>query len=639
MLLCQAITLGAILLLSRLDPVAEAVRFFPILMTMSLSSATQDIAADGWAAEHLPAGQHAFGNAVQAGALAFGVLIVGRTRRAMPAIPFLPGQTVSFASLRPDAQIVEIGLHYSGAALSASASAFLSTSDEGTVTQQEERIWGGEAALVYAAGRDKTGQPELEEMVTVNAYGSYPLDGGALQFGVTNLLGRQQENSTATSVRENPLNGDAIRVADQGRRVYLGYGWSFWQARPAATGHNGFFGKPVHLLQIMPCRPGCRVRGPTDDDNRGCGNAGRRYAGGNADRLTLPGREVVERLIAARPEAVRTGRRGRMTPFAITGVQMWVNAVQPNIEGMLQRIDILMARFPWTQMVLFSELAAFGPLTRHALPLTNEHIERFQAAARRHHIWLLPGSMFERCPDGRIYNTATVINPLGEIVTTYRKMFPFRPYEAGVEAGTEFCVFDVPGIGRFGLSICYDIWFPETTRQLTSQGVEVLLHPVLTGTTDRDAELAIARATAAQFQCYIFDVNGLGAGGNGRSCVVDPSAQVLHQSTGQEDMFPIEVDLDQVRRQRLNGLKGLGQVLKSFRDRAVDFPVYDRSSGTDAYLQSLGPLAMPRQGAVFTGDHSFRDTYLDATRDHGVQPSFKGSEGSAVPQGVTSPGD
>jgi deaminated glutathione amidase len=53
----------------------------------------------------------------------------------------------------------------------------------------------------------------------------------------------------------------------------------------------------------------------------------------------------------------------------------------------------------------------------------------------------------------------------------------------------------VPQVGRFGLSICYDIWFPETTRQLTSAGVEVLLHPVLTGTTDRDAELAIARAT------------------------------------------------------------------------------------------------------------------------------------------------
>ncbi|MDW4499280.1 carbon-nitrogen hydrolase family protein [Sulfitobacter sp. D35] len=286
-----------------------------------------------------------------------------------------------------------------------------------------------------------------------------------------------------------------------------------------------------------------------------------------------------------------------MTPFAIAGVQMYVNALQPNVDGMLHRLDVLMARFPWTQMVLFSELAPFGPLDKFSLSPENETIDRFCEAARKHGVWLIPGSMFLTDPDsGEIFNTSVVINPEGEIVRRYAKMFPFRPYEAGIAAGTEFCVFDVPDVGRFGLSICYDIWFPETTRQLTAQGVEVLLHPVLTGTTDRDAELAIARATAAQFQCYVFDVNGLGAGGVGRSCVVDPASMVLHQSAGQEDMFPIEVDMDMVRRQRETGMKGLGQVLKSFRDRSVDFSVYDRASGTASYLDTLGPLEMPRQG-------------------------------------------
>jgi deaminated glutathione amidase len=287
-----------------------------------------------------------------------------------------------------------------------------------------------------------------------------------------------------------------------------------------------------------------------------------------------------------------------MTPFAIAGVQMHVAALHSNVEAMLHRLDVLMARFPWTQMVLFSELAPFGPLPQYAQPFLNDTLEQFCAAARRHRIWLIPGSMFEKGEGGLIYNTSAVIDPEGRIVTSYRKMFPFRPYEAEIAAGTEFCVFDVPGVGRFGLSICYDIWFPETTRQLTSQGVEVLLHPVLTGTADRDAELAIARATAAQFQCFVFDVNGLAAGGVGRSCVIDPSATVLHQSAGHEDIFPIEIDLDVVRRQRETGLKGLGQVLKSFRDREADFPVYDRSSGSDAYLRSLGPLALPRQGST-----------------------------------------
>jgi predicted amidohydrolase len=276
---------------------------------------------------------------------------------------------------------------------------------------------------------------------------------------------------------------------------------------------------------------------------------------------------------------------------------MPVSALQSNVEAMRHRLDVLMARFPWTQMVLFSELAPFGPLHRFTRPFPNEALEQFQNLASRHRIWLIPGSMFETGKDGRIYNTSVVINPKGEIIAQYRKMFPFRPYEVEVSAGSEFCVFDVPEVGRFGLSICSDIWLPETTRQLTAMGAEVLLHPVLTGTTDRDAELAIARATAAQFQCYIFDVNGLGAGGVGKSLVVDPAATVLHQSGGQEDMFPIEIDFDQVRRQRETGLRGLGQVLKSFRDRPTDFPVYDRASGSDAYLHRLGPLEMPRQGS------------------------------------------
>ena len=326
-----------------------------------------------------------------------------------------------------------------------------------------------------------------------------------------------------------------------------------------------------------------------------------------------------------------------MTPFAIAGIQMHVNALQPNIDGMLQRLDVLMSVFPWTQMVMFSELAAFGPLTKHALPAQNEPMQRFQAAARKHNIWLIPGSMYRTAEDGRIFNTASVISPAGDIVARHDKMFPFLPYEAGVAAGTDFCVFDVPDVGRFGLSICYDIWFPETTRQLTSQGVEVLLLPVLTGTPDRDAEIAISRATAAQFQCYVFGVNGLSAGGNGRSVVVDPTAAVLHQSAGQEDMFPIEIDLDMVRRQRETGMRGLGQVLKSFRDRSVDFSVYDRASGTDAYLHSLGALTKPQQGSqagIATPDPRSLGVVIG---DQTSAPAYKGAEITVAPAGAAKP--
>jgi predicted amidohydrolase len=278
-----------------------------------------------------------------------------------------------------------------------------------------------------------------------------------------------------------------------------------------------------------------------------------------------------------------------MTPFAIAGIQMPVSMESENISAMGRRLSHLMHRFPWVQMVLFSELAAFGPAPKHAQPLPGPAEVAFCEMAARHHVWLIPGSLFERREDG-IYNTAPVIDPAGHVVVRYRKMFPFQPYETGIRPGSEFVVFDVPAVGRFGVTICYDMWFPETTRQLAALGAEVILHPTLTDTIDRDVELPIARANAAINQCYFFDVNGLGDGGTGHSILVGPSGHVIHQAGGGPEMMPVEIDLDLVRRERHRGVRGLGQTLKSFRDRAVDFPVYARSAPTEAYLASLGPV-------------------------------------------------
>lgn len=189
-----------------------------------------------------------------------------------------------------------------------------------------------------------------------------------------------------------------------------------------------------------------------------------------------------------------------------------------------------------------------------------------------------------------------MINPAGEIVTRYRKMFPFTPYEKGVTPGTEFCVFDVPDVGRIGLNICYDVWFPEINRTLTTMGAEVIISPVLAHFIDRDMDLVIAQASAAMFQTYMFHINGLGAGGNGRSLVVSPSGRILHQASVEEELIPIEVDFKKVRRQRERGLRNMGQPMKSFRDRPVDFPVYDRENFDTTYLNGLGELKLPIRG-------------------------------------------
>jgi predicted amidohydrolase len=277
-------------------------------------------------------------------------------------------------------------------------------------------------------------------------------------------------------------------------------------------------------------------------------------------------------------------------------MQLDLSAVRSNVAYMEQRLDVLMSVYPWVQMVVFSELAAYGPLIANAQPFPNETEEAFRAWAHKHGIWLIPGSMFERFGD-LVYNTAMVIDPAGEVVGRYRKMFPFRPYEAGVESGQEFLVFDVPEAGRFGISICYDLWFPETARTLAAMGVEVILHPTLTGTIDRDVELSIVRATAAQNQCFVFGINGFGDCGNGRSIIVGPAGEVLYEGQSAQEMIPFEIDFERVRRSREVGLRGLGQQLKSFRDRTVEFPVYSREGRSWPYLNSLGPLVKPDRGS------------------------------------------
>jgi predicted amidohydrolase len=281
-----------------------------------------------------------------------------------------------------------------------------------------------------------------------------------------------------------------------------------------------------------------------------------------------------------------------VTHFAIAGIQMQLGHGS-NIDAMRHRLDLTMHLYPWVQLVMFSELAVYGPLLQHAQPLPGTAEAAFQEMARHHRIWLVNGSMYER-RDGGIYNTTSIIDPEGEIVGRYRKMFPFRPLEQGVQAGNEFFVWDIEGAGRFGILNCYDIWFPETSRQLVAMGAEVILHPVMTHTIDRDVDIAIAHATSAMMQCFVFDVNGLGAGGNGHSCVFDPSGRVLYRGDATEQIIPLEIDIAEVRRSRERGIRGLGQVLKGFRDRPTQFPVYGDGFDT-SYLDSLGPVAVPRR--------------------------------------------
>ena len=211
---------------------------------------------------------------------------------------------------------------------------------------------------------------------------------------------------------------------------------------------------------------------------------------------------------------------------------------------------------PWAEMIVFHELAAPGvvqfsqpPAPKHLAtvhhPIPGPLSDQFCALAQRYRRWLLPGSLHE-LTGGKLYNTAIVISPKGEIVARYRNLFPWLPFEAEFTAGDDFCVFDVPDVGRFGLSICYDMWFPETVRALAWLGAEVILHPTLTTSGDRELELVLGQAHAITNQCYFVDINGVGPWGGGFSQIIDPDGRVAQRATGTETVMTELIDLERV---------------------------------------------------------------------------------------------
>ncbi|MCI1751713.1 MAG: hypothetical protein LKM36_02265 [Flavobacteriales bacterium] len=93
---------------------------------------------------------------------------------------------------------------------------------------------------------------------------------------------------------------------------------------------------------------------------------------------------------------------------------MRVSASYSNVEAMKLKLNILMHLYPWVDMVVYSELCAYGPLAHHSLTRIEDFEEPMQELARKHKVWLLPGSVFHTV-EGKIYNTASVIDPQGNV--------------------------------------------------------------------------------------------------------------------------------------------------------------------------------------------------------------------------------
>ncbi len=196
-----------------------------------------------------------------------------------------------------------------------------------------------------------------------------------------------------------------------------------------------------------------------------------------------------------------------------------------------------------------------------AEPLDGPALEWARGAARELGIDLVAGSIAERVEGAeRGANTAVHIGPDGEDRAVYRKIHMFdvevggRTYrESEHEApGDEVVISHTAGGAGLGLTICYDLRFPELYRILAVRGAQVLtVSAAFTETTTREHWEVLLRARAIEDQCFVVAANQIGehAPGlrsGGRSMIVDPWGVVLATAPDGESLAVAELDLAQL---------------------------------------------------------------------------------------------
>lgn len=227
--------------------------------------------------------------------------------------------------------------------------------------------------------------------------------------------------------------------------------------------------------------------------------------------------------------------------------------------GMVDRAVVGYAPFFDIRLVVFPEFAHAVPiydnladLRRHlAVPIPNEHTDRYVAKARERNLYIQTGSFLEvdpRWPEA-IFNTTCLIGPEG-LIGRYRKVHPWLPWE--LHASPEdllgqgydeplFPVFET-AIGRLGVATCYDWLFPESTRALALNGAEVLIRisaymDPWGATPPLDWWTLFNRARAVENLCHVVACNQGASASNyppfswpGGSMIVDYDGRILSQA-------------------------------------------------------------------------------------------------------------
>jgi predicted amidohydrolase len=270
------------------------------------------------------------------------------------------------------------------------------------------------------------------------------------------------------------------------------------------------------------------------------------------------------------------------------------------------------------RLVVFPEFAHAAPiystvdelLDRLAVPIPNEHTDRYQRKCRELNVYLQTGTFLESDPrwPGHVFNTTCLIGPDG-LLAKYRKVHPWIPWELhssphdlpGYDQPL-FPVADTP-LGRLAAAICYDWLFPEAIRQLALAGAEVLIRVSAYmdpwGTAQPlDWWTLINRVRAIENLAYVVAANQAAALGNyppfswpGGSMIVDFDGRVLAQAeAGAGERIVVgPIDLASLRAARQN--RTGHQMLSHLRAEAYPHytrPIFPPGGPTPPTTESLG---------------------------------------------------
>jgi predicted amidohydrolase len=284
-------------------------------------------------------------------------------------------------------------------------------------------------------------------------------------------------------------------------------------------------------------------------------------------------------------------------PTTLRAAAVQLNATE-DVDRNLETADRLTreATQRGAQLVVLPEkwtvLGRSEVMEQHAQTLEGPAIEWARGAAAELQIDLIAGSFVERRPNQtKTSNTSLHVGPDGEIRAAYRKLHMFDVEVDGTvyaesareQAGDEVVVTSVARAGGgeghlVGMSICYDLRFPELYRALSERGAELLVVPAaFTLATTRDHWEVLLRARAIENQCFVIAANQIGEypPGNrsgGRSAIVDPWGIPL--ATAADAECAIVADLD------FTLLSGVRERLPALTHRR-DPQLYERPTNAD----------------------------------------------------------